>query len=218
MRYDSKRPRIIMLADGQSFYASVEKAARPEYRDRPVVVAGDPARRTGIVLAACPLAKRAGVASAERLGEALNKCPGLVVIRPRMAYYLEVAMQITAIFESYTDLVEPYSIDEQFLDVTGTVRLFGGDALEMARRIQRKERLHNSLPPWTRPSGRFHNRSVRLRSRKQEWRAPQLFNQFPECFRGMRDGAVPLGFFPASFRDGNCDFFLWTHLNQRILW
>ncbi|HEY8528991.1 MAG TPA: DNA polymerase IV, partial [Paenibacillaceae bacterium] len=130
--------RIIMLADCQSFYASVEKAARPEYRDRPVVVAGDPARRTGIVLAACPLAKRKGVTTAERLGEALNKCPGLVVIRPRMSYYLEVAMQITAIFESYTDLVEPYSIDEQFLDVTGTVRLFGGDPVEMARRIQRR--------------------------------------------------------------------------------
>lgn len=132
------KSRIIMLADCQSFYASVEKAARPEYRDRPVVVAGDPARRTGIVLAACPLAKRAGVTAAERLGEALNKCPGLVVIRPRMAYYLEVSMQITAIFESYTDLVEPYSIDEQFLDVTETVHLFGGDALEMARRIQRR--------------------------------------------------------------------------------
>jgi len=130
--------RIIMLADCQSFYASVEKAARPEYRDRPVVVAGDPARRTGIVLAACPLAKRAGVTTAERLGEALNKCPGLVVIRPRMSCYLEVSMQITAIFESYTDLVEPYSIDEQFLDVTGTVRLFGGDPAEMARRIQRR--------------------------------------------------------------------------------
>src|SRR5690625_3777241 len=85
---EERDDRVIMLADCQSFYTSVEKADHPEYADRPIVVAGDPARRSGIVLAACPIAKRYGVVTAERLGEALGKCPELLVIRPRMEQYL----------------------------------------------------------------------------------------------------------------------------------
>jgi DNA polymerase-4 len=131
----NRRERTILLADCQSFYASVEKAARPEYADRPVIVAGDPSRRTGIVLAACPLAKQSGIVTGERLGEALAKCPGVVVVQPRMQEYIRVSLQITSIFESFTDLVEPYSIDEQFLDVTGSTALFG-DAVAIARKIQ----------------------------------------------------------------------------------
>lgn len=102
MKSDNKG-RIVMLADCQSFYASVEKAAHPEYADKPVVVAGDPARRSGIILAACPLAKQHGITTAERLGEALAKCPDLVVIRPRMEEYIKVSLQITEIYQSYTD-------------------------------------------------------------------------------------------------------------------
>lgn len=132
-----KKKRIVMLADCQSFYASVEKAAHPEYANQPVAVAGDPARRSGIILAACPLAKQYGVTTAERLGEALDKCPNLVVIRPRMQEYINVSLQITEIFQSYTDLVEPYSIDEQFLDITGSLRLFG-DPIKIAKSIQHK--------------------------------------------------------------------------------
>ncbi|BFH61599.1 MULTISPECIES: DNA polymerase IV [Paenibacillus] len=131
------KKRVIMLADCQSFYASVEKAAHPEYQDKPLVVSGDPARRSGIILAACPLAKKYGVTTAERLGDALRKCPHLVVIRPRMAEYIRVSLHITEIFQSFTDLVEPYSIDEQHLDVTGSIRLFGSPD-EIARRIQKQ--------------------------------------------------------------------------------
>jgi len=131
---ESKK-RVIMLADCQSFYASVEKAAHPEYKDKPLVVSGDPARRSGIILAACPLAKKYGVTTAERLGDALRKCPHLVVIRPRMAEYIRVSLHITEIYQSFTDLVEPYSIDEQHLDVTGSLRLFGSPE-QIARRIQ----------------------------------------------------------------------------------
>ncbi|WP_339186566.1 DNA polymerase IV [Paenibacillus sp. FSL R5-0490] len=127
--------RVIMLADCQSFYASVEKSAHPEYKDRPLVVAGDPARRSGIILAACPLAKSYGITTAERLGEALAKCPDVVVVRPRMAEYIRVSLHITRILQSYTDLVEPYSIDEQFLDVTGSLDLFGSPGT-IARSIQ----------------------------------------------------------------------------------
>jgi DNA polymerase-4 len=137
MSSQHRRKRTIMLADCQSFYASVEKAAHPEYADRPVVVAGDPARRSGIILAACPLAKQRGVVTAERLGEALAKCPDLVVIRPRMEEYIRVSLQITEILQSYTDLVEPYSIDEQHLDVTGSLGLFGSPEA-IARSIQQR--------------------------------------------------------------------------------
>lgn len=126
-----------MLADCQSFYASVEKASHPQYKDRPVVVAGDPARRSGIILAACPIAKRYGVTTAERLGEAIGKCPDLVVIRPRMQHYIDVSLLITKIYEGFTDLVEIFSIDEQFLDVTASLPLFGSPE-EIARAIQQK--------------------------------------------------------------------------------
>jgi DNA polymerase-4 len=129
------REKVIMLADCQSFYASIEKAEHPEYAGLPVAVAGDPERRSGIILAACPLAKERGVTTAQRLGEALSACPDLVVIRPRMQYYVDVSMLITSIYQSYTDLVEPYSIDEQFLDVTGSLQLYGS-AEQLAQLIQ----------------------------------------------------------------------------------
>ncbi len=126
---------VIFLVDMQSFYASVEKAAHPEWRDRPLIVAGDPSRRSGVVLAACPLAKRCGVVSASRLGEALKQCPDLVIARPHMQEYIRVSLHITEILERYSDLVEAYSIDEQFLDVTGSRALFG-DCRSIARSIQ----------------------------------------------------------------------------------
>ncbi|MET3543827.1 DNA polymerase-4 [Paenibacillus favisporus] len=131
------KERIIFLADCQSFYASVEKADHPEYKDRPLAVAGDPMRRSGIILAACPIAKSYGVSTAERLGEALKKCPDLVIMRPRMQHYIDVSLQITRIYEEYTDLVEIFSIDEQFLDVTGSMALFG-DPVSIAKSIQQK--------------------------------------------------------------------------------
>lgn len=127
-----------MLADCQAFYASVEKAAQPEFKHRPLAVCGDPKRRSGIVLAACPIAKQHGVVTAERIGDALAKCPELVVVQPRMQEYIDASLQITSIYEQFTDLVEPYSIDEQFLDVTGSLGLFGTPeelALQMQQEI-----------------------------------------------------------------------------------
>lgn len=132
-----QRERTIMLIDCQSFYASVEKAAHPEYKRLPVAVAGDPQRRSGIILAACPIAKAKGVTTAARLGEALAACPGLVVIKPRMQTYITVSLLITEILETFTDLVEPFSIDEQFLCVTGSLSYFG-PAEQIARQIQHK--------------------------------------------------------------------------------
>ncbi len=132
-----QRKRVIFLADMQSFYASVEKAANPLIRDKPIVVAGDPERRSGVVLAACPLAKAYGVTAAEALWQAQQKCRHLVVVKPRMEMYIRVSLQITQIFEAFTDLVEPYSIDEQFLDVTGSTSLFG-EPWQMAEMIRER--------------------------------------------------------------------------------
>jgi nucleotidyltransferase/DNA polymerase involved in DNA repair len=130
--------KVIFLVDMQTFYASCEKAAHPEWRNKPVIVAGDPEQRSGIVLAADPIAKRKyGVKTAEFVGQAVLKCPQAILVRPRMQHYIDVSLQITEIFESFTDLVEPYSIDEQFLDVTGSQRLFGSP-IEIARKIQQK--------------------------------------------------------------------------------
>jgi DNA polymerase-4 len=126
---------VIFLVDMQSFYASVEKAENAGYRDKPVVVAGDPEKRAGIVLAACPLAKRFGVRTGEWIGTAAAKCPDLIVVKPRMQHYIDVSLRITDILQSFSDLVEPYSIDEQFVDVTGSLKLFGSPET-IARRMQ----------------------------------------------------------------------------------
>ncbi|KWX87149.1 DNA polymerase IV [Paenibacillus riograndensis] len=141
------KDRVILLSDCQAFYASVEKAAHPEYRDRPVAV-GDPSRMNGIVLAACPVAKAQGVTTASRVGEALAKCPELIVIRPRMGTYIKVSLLISEIYRTYTDLVEPYSIDEQFLDVTGSLAYFGGSLKDLIQKIQHHVLLSTGV--WTR--------------------------------------------------------------------
>lgn len=120
-----KRANVIFLVDMESFYASIEHAANPQYDGRPLVVSGDVNRRSGVILAACPLAKAKGVRNAERLFEAQQKCPDLVVVKPHMQRYVDISLQISKILGTFTDLVEPYSIDEQFMDVTGSQKLFG---------------------------------------------------------------------------------------------
>ncbi|WP_207953382.1 DNA polymerase IV [Paenibacillus agricola] len=129
------KDKVICLIDCEAFYASVEKASHPEYTGKPLAVAGDPSRRSGVILSACPIAKGYGVATAERLGEALSKCPDLIIVKPRMQMYIDVSLRITEIYESFTDLVEIFSIDESFLDVTDSVGMFGSPE-EMAKQIQ----------------------------------------------------------------------------------
>ncbi|MCG7407670.1 DNA polymerase IV [Paenibacillus sp. ACRRX] len=152
-----KQERIIMLTDMQSFYASVEKAMQPQYKNKPLVVAGDPERRSGIVLAACPIAKSYGVSTAERLWETLKKCPDVVVVQPRMQLYIDVSMQITRILETYTDLVEPYSIDEQFIDVTHSIHLFKMTPEQLAAKIQQHILLETGV--WAR-AGIGQNKTI----------------------------------------------------------
>ncbi|MEF3304279.1 DNA polymerase IV [Paenibacillus sp. GYB003] len=127
--------KVIILADCQSFYASCEKAERPELQDKPVVVAGSPETRSGIILAACPVAKRFGVTTAETIRETLAKCPDLTIIKPRMRHYINVSLKISEIYERYSDLVEPFSIDEQFVDISSSLSLFG-EPEQIAKAIQ----------------------------------------------------------------------------------
>ncbi|SDC47073.1 DNA polymerase-4/DNA polymerase V [Pelagirhabdus alkalitolerans] len=117
--------RTIFLIDMQSFYASVEKVKNSHLWNHPVVVAGDPKKRNGIILAACPIAKTFGIKTAEPLWQAYQKCSSLHVVSPHMSLYIDVSYQITQLLEQYSDYVEVYSIDEQFVDVTSTERLFG---------------------------------------------------------------------------------------------
>lgn len=141
------KQRVIMLADMQSFYASCEKIGRPEWRDKPLVVGGDPQRRAGIVLAACPVAKRYGITTGEWLGTAKQKCPDLIIQPARMQYYLDLSMYITRILYKYSDLVEPYSVDEQWIDVTGSLGLFGSPE-HIAKQIQ--DEIMSSMNIWAR--------------------------------------------------------------------
>lgn len=128
--------RIILHCDLNSFYASVELRSHPDLRDVPTAVCGDPTSRHGIILAKNEPAKRYGVQTAETIWQARRKCPGLVLLPPHHALYRQVSKQVNAIYEQYTDLVEPFGIDESWLDVTNTLHLFGGDAKALADHLR----------------------------------------------------------------------------------
>lgn len=137
----NRKPRLILLADMESFYASVEVVRNPALRGKPVIVCGDPEMNHGITLAATREAKARGIKAGLPLWECRRLCPEAVFVQPNMALYLETSLRITRIFEGYTDRVFPYSIDEHFLDLTGCVRLFGPAeraAQSMIERIKRE--------------------------------------------------------------------------------
>ena len=117
--------RVILHCDMNNFYASVELLSRPDLKDVPVAVCGDPEGRHGIILAKNQLAKAAGVVTAETVWQARKKCPSLQFVRPHHDKYKEYSDRINKIYLEYTDMVEPFSIDESWLDVTASQRLFG---------------------------------------------------------------------------------------------
>ncbi len=122
---EAVRSKVIFLADMESFYAGVEMSQNPALRGKPVAVCGDPALRHGIVLAASREAKSFGVKTGQPAWEARRLCPWVVFVHPHMQTYIDYSLRITKIFEQYTDRVLPYSIDEQFLDLTGSEKIFG---------------------------------------------------------------------------------------------
>lgn len=132
--------RIILHCDLNCFFASVELLDKPALQNVPVAVCGDPASRHGIILAKNEPAKRMGVQTAETVWQAKQKCPHLILLPPHHSLYADYSRRVNAIYGQYTDLVEPFGIDESWLDVTGSLHLFGGDARQLADDIRARLR------------------------------------------------------------------------------
>lgn len=129
--------RVILHCDLNNFFASVSLLFNPTLRSVPVAVCGDKEQRHGIVLAKNEAAKRCGVKTAEAIFEAKAKCPELVILPPMMDKYKEYSEKTHRIYEEYTDMIEPFGIDECWLDVTGSRLLFGSGE-EIADKIRRE--------------------------------------------------------------------------------
>ena len=132
--------RVIFHCDLNSFYASVELLSHPELRHLPVAVCGDPESRHGIILAKNEPAKAFGVKTAETIWQAKKKCPRLVLLPAHHSRYREYSRKVNEIYRGYTDLVEAFGIDESWLDLTGTLHLFGGDPAALADRLRERVR------------------------------------------------------------------------------
>jgi len=117
--------RTILHCDCNGFYASVEMLFAPELRQVPMAVCGNPKNRHGIILAKNELAKSFGIQTAETVWQAMQKCPELTLVLPRRDAYSRYSRLVNEIYQEYTDRVEPFSIDESWLDVTGSRLLFG---------------------------------------------------------------------------------------------
>ncbi len=132
--------RTILHCDLNGFFASVELLNHPELNGVPVAVCGDPYVRHGIILAKNEEAKAFGVKTAETIWQAQRKCPDLVLLPAHHGEYKRYSKLINEIYETYTDLVEPFGIDESWLDVTGSMHLFGGSGKAVADRLRREVR------------------------------------------------------------------------------
>jgi len=133
--------RAILHCDCNSFYASVECIQQPRLWHVPMAVCGDPESRHGVILAKNELAKGYGVVTAETVWAARQKCPELVLVAPHHNLYHEYSKRINMIYGQYTDQVEAFSVDESWLDVTGSRKLFGSGrqiADELRARIHRE--------------------------------------------------------------------------------
>ena len=140
--------RVVLHSDLNAFFASVETVLNPALRNVPMAVCGEPEKRHGIILAKNELAKRRGVATAETIYQAQKKCPNLVLVRPHHDLYMRYSREVNAIYREYTDLVEPFGIDESWLDVTGSQKLFGSGediANTLRARIRRETGLTVSV-------------------------------------------------------------------------
>ncbi len=129
-----KEYRKIIHVDMDAFYASIEQRDNPLYRGKPIVVGGSPEGR-GVVATASYEARKFGLHSAMSSKRALQLCPEVIFIRPRFSVYKEVSNRLREIFARYTDLIEPLSLDEAYLDVTHDKQNIGS-AIEIAKQIR----------------------------------------------------------------------------------
>lgn len=135
MHHPELNALAIAHIDCDAFFASVEKRDNPELEDQPVIIGGG---KRGVVSTACYVARLYGVRSAMPMFKALKACPDAVVVRPRMAVYSAEGKRIRAMMEDVTPLVEPLSIDEAFLDLSGTEKLHGAPPVLTLLRLQRR--------------------------------------------------------------------------------
>lgn len=142
MNQNEVESRAIIHVDMDAFYASVEQRDEPAYRGRPVIVGG--LGRRGVVSAASYEARPFGVHSAMPMARARRLCPGAVYLKPRMDRYREVSAELFAVFHEFTPLVEGISVDEAWLDVTGSRKLFG-DIETIGRRLKETIRRRTAL-------------------------------------------------------------------------
>ena len=131
--------RVILHCDANSYYASVECLYTPQIREKPVAVGGDAAARHGIILTKNPLAKSFGVKTGEPIWQAKQKCPDLVCVPPDFPLYMRFSQRMRKLYESYSDRVEPFGLDEAWLDLSGrgvTLRDGARIADEIRRRVK----------------------------------------------------------------------------------
>lgn len=128
-------PRTILHVDMDAFFASIEQRDLPELKGKPVLVGGKGPR--AVVAAASYEARKFGCRSAQPMAIALRKCPEAVVAKPRMSRYSEISQQIFCILDDFSPLVEPLSVDEAFVDVTGTARILGSPR-QIAEKIRKR--------------------------------------------------------------------------------
>ncbi|NLM18577.1 MAG: DNA polymerase IV [Clostridiaceae bacterium] len=132
--------RTILHCDCNGYYASVECLMRPELCYLPMAVTGNPENRHGIILAKNQLAKEAGVITAETISEAKRKCPHLVCVSPQHDLYQEYSIKINNIYREYTERVEPFGIDESFLDMTALWQNYAASPAQFADLLRKRIR------------------------------------------------------------------------------
>lgn len=136
--------KVILHCDLNNFFASVESLSHPEFKNVPMAVAGSSDDRHGIILAKNELAKKFGVQTAEAIWQARKKCPDLVLTKPHYHKYSEYSKKVFEIYTRYTDRVESFGLDEAWLDVTGSQKLFG-NGMQIAENIKETVKAETGL-------------------------------------------------------------------------
>ena len=130
------KERTILHSDVNNFFASVESATRPELKDKPVAVTGNPKKRTGIILAKNEIAKKYGVKTGQAIWEATKLCPDLVCLPPHYDLYEEISEKLHQIYLNYSNFVEPLGLDECWIDVTDSLKYLKKSGKEIADEIR----------------------------------------------------------------------------------